>query len=213
MSHHPDAKTLMDKLRRAAEASGYYLNPDEEFVLDLMDGLLTNLERFEYLACPCMEADGQRSLDLDIICPCDYRDADLVEHGACYCALYVSPAIARGEREARPIPLRRPTDPSERPQAKRRAKQTRAGRDSSPLGNAGMRIQACTVCGYIAARQDPPLLCPICKAEPDRFEILSEPPRLPLWRCTVCGYLVSREAPPEECPICWASQDRFELLD
>jgi ferredoxin-thioredoxin reductase catalytic subunit/rubredoxin len=211
MSHHPDAEKLMRKLNERAERSGYHLNPDTEFVLDLMDGLLTNLERYGYQACPCMEADGERELDLDIICPCDYRDADLVEHGACYCALYVSKAVVEGKQEAEPIPLRRPEDPGERPQAKRQehAEQTRARRD--PLQCAETPVWRCTVCGYLAARQKPPLTCPICQADQDRF-FEHAPRSTPLWRCTVCGYLAAREEPPLECPVCWATQDRFELL-
>jgi ferredoxin-thioredoxin reductase catalytic chain len=27
---------------------------------------------------------GGKEADLDVICPCDYRDADLEEYGCCY---------------------------------------------------------------------------------------------------------------------------------
>jgi ferredoxin-thioredoxin reductase catalytic subunit len=80
------AKVLYEKLKKEAEASGYLLNPDVDFVLDLMEGLITNQKRYGYRACPCRLAEGVREQDLDIICPCDYRDPDLDEHGACYCA-------------------------------------------------------------------------------------------------------------------------------
>ncbi|MDY0004004.1 MAG: ferredoxin-thioredoxin reductase catalytic domain-containing protein [Polyangia bacterium] len=216
-SHHPDAETLMARLSREAEQAGYHLNPDREFVLDLMDGLLANQERFGYRACPCMEADGVRAEDLDIICPCEYRDADLEEHGCCFCGLYVSASVARGEAEAKPIPLRRDPDPAMRPQAMRLEAQPASGPVTSLealVGRAGARhpLWRCTACGYLASRERPPLACPICKADQDRFEALASPSPRPLWRCTVCGYLASRETPPEECPICWAAQDRFELL-
>jgi ferredoxin-thioredoxin reductase catalytic subunit len=52
-------------------------------------------------------AAGDPEADRDIICPCDYRDADLDEYGQCYCALYVSGAIAEGEQAAASIPERR----------------------------------------------------------------------------------------------------------
>ena len=29
-------------------------------------------------------ASGKKEEDLDIICPCDYRDADVVDYGVCY---------------------------------------------------------------------------------------------------------------------------------
>lgn len=209
MTHHPDAEKLLERLHDEAERSGYHLNPDREFVLDLMDGLLTNQERYGYLSCPCMEADGTHQADLDIICPCDYRDPDLVEHGCCYCALYVTKAIRAGEGEATSIPLRRPVEPEERPQAKRKAR-TPAGATRT-LECSEVPIWRCSVCGYLAARDRPPLECPICFAEQDRFEEFSVPTQ-PIWRCTVCGYLTAREQPPLECPVCWADQDRFELL-
>ena len=107
----PEAQALYERLKREAEAAGYYLNPDLDFVLNLVEGLLVNEERYGYWACPCRLADGIREKDLDIICPCDYRDADLVEYGACYCALYVSEEIARGEKDVPVVPERRPVEP------------------------------------------------------------------------------------------------------
>jgi len=72
------------KLRSDAAASGYHLNPDQAFVRELVRGLLTNEARHGYEACPCRFALGSREEDRDIICPCDYRDDDLTEHGSCY---------------------------------------------------------------------------------------------------------------------------------
>jgi ferredoxin-thioredoxin reductase catalytic chain len=151
------AKELYERLKREAEASGYLLNPDLEFVLDLMEGLLTNQERYGYWACPCRLADGVREKDLDIICPCDYRDPDLLEHGACFCALYVTEEVARGERNLKPVPERRgqPQEPS--------------GRKAAFAGG-GVPVWRCRVCGYLCARDEPAHKCPICKADRDRFE-------------------------------------------
>ena len=73
-----------DRLIREAEACGYHLNPDVEFTRDLVRGLLVNQARYGYPACPCRLASGVRADDLDIICPCNYRDADLIEFGDCY---------------------------------------------------------------------------------------------------------------------------------
>jgi len=50
----------------------------------LVKGLLTNEKRYGYQACPCRLASGRKEEDLDIVCPCDYRDADVVEFDACY---------------------------------------------------------------------------------------------------------------------------------
>jgi len=75
---------LYEKLKKEAEAGGYHLNPDAEMTQALVKGLLTNEKRYGYQACPCRLAAGRKEEDLDIICPCDYRDADVVEFDACY---------------------------------------------------------------------------------------------------------------------------------
>lgn len=75
---------VYDRLKGEAESAGYYLNPDVPFTRELVKGLLVNENRYGYRACPCRLAGGSKSEDLDIICPCDYRDADLTEYGACY---------------------------------------------------------------------------------------------------------------------------------
>lgn len=151
-----------DRLKKDAEASGYRLNPDVAFVKEIIRGLLTNEERFGYQACPCRLASGSEKEDLDIICPCDYRDPDLTEYGACYCALFVSGEIAGGEAPAQSIPDRRNTV-------------TREDREE-PSGGSVMKaalpypVWRCKVCGYLCARESPPGICPVCKAKKDRFE-------------------------------------------
>jgi len=102
--------TLYEALKRWAESTGYNLNPDEEFTRGLVEGLLINRQRYGYQSCPCRLASGDKQKDKDIICPCDYRDPDLEEWGACYCALYVSDEVLRGERELQYIPDRRPPE-------------------------------------------------------------------------------------------------------
>ncbi len=72
------------QLDEDVEAGAYHLNPDREWTKGLVKGLLTNLERYGYQACPCRLASGDKQQDLDIICPCDYRDPDLQDYGACY---------------------------------------------------------------------------------------------------------------------------------
>jgi ferredoxin-thioredoxin reductase catalytic subunit len=167
------AQALYQRLKREAEAAGYHLNPDVEFTMGLVTSLLLNEERYGYWACPCRLASGDKAQDLDIICPCDYRDADLNEWGACYCALYVSSDIAAGKRQAHSIPERRPTDPSQRPQAREAAKAQAVGEiEAAAIGNrkSELPVWRCRVCGYLCAREQPPEVCPICKAKRERFE-------------------------------------------
>ncbi len=153
---------LYERLNKEAEAGGYHLNPDVEFTKDLVRGLLINEKRYGYWACPCRLASGRKADDLDIICPCDYRDPDLNDYGACYCALYVSLAALKGERKIGSIPERRP------PPEARKKKLPRTVPGS--VTSLPLPVWRCKVCGYLCAREEPPEVCPICKAKKDRFE-------------------------------------------
>jgi ferredoxin-thioredoxin reductase catalytic subunit len=128
-------------------------------------GLLTNEERYGYWACPCRLASGEKQEDLDIICPCDYRDADLNEYDACYCALYVSKAALEGKVNIESIPERRPQSKEDRPQYQ----SPTASRTEGIL--VALPVWRCRVCGYLCAREEPPGICPICKAKKERFEL------------------------------------------
>lgn len=75
---------LYERLKMESEAAGYNLNPDTDFTKELVKGLLVNEKRYGYQACPCRLASGKKEEDLDIICPCDYRDADLTDFDTCY---------------------------------------------------------------------------------------------------------------------------------
>jgi len=75
---------LYARLKKEAEDYGYHLNPDVDFTKDLVKGLLVNEQRYGYRNCPCRLASGNAAEDLDIVCPCDYRDADLTDYGACF---------------------------------------------------------------------------------------------------------------------------------
>jgi ferredoxin-thioredoxin reductase catalytic chain len=72
------------EMKADAESGGYHLNPDVDFTKDLVRGILVNDRRYGYGNCPCRLASGNKEEDLDIICPCDYRDADVSEFGTCY---------------------------------------------------------------------------------------------------------------------------------
>jgi len=165
---------LLEKLRREAEAAGYHLNPDREFARELVRSLLTNQERYGYWACPCRLAAGDKAADLDIICPCDYRDADLNEFGSCFCALYVAQEIVEGKRQAASIPERRPTRRARTrpPVSERRAAKVESSVHAlaTLAGKLSQPVWRCKVCGYLCAREEPPGVCPICKAKKDRFE-------------------------------------------
>jgi ferredoxin-thioredoxin reductase catalytic chain len=159
-----EIEKLLSRLDKEAKQGGYHLNPDKEFTRGLVKGLLINEKRYGYMACPCRLAANDRQQDLDIICPCNYRDPDLTEYGACYCALYVSGEILEGKRELGPVPERRPP-------ADARMKQGMAAKaQSSGSLKLSVPVWRCTVCGYLCGREGPPEVCPICKVGKERFE-------------------------------------------
>lgn len=160
-----EVEKLYLRLEKEARQGGYHLNPDADFVRSLVRGLLVNEKRYGYRACPCRLAADDKSQDLDIICPCYYRDADVVEYGACYCALYVSKAVLKGEQALGSIPERRL--PIEKRMAKPKA--TGASLNAGPL-KLSVPVWRCLVCGYLCGRDGPPDVCPICKAGKERFE-------------------------------------------
>jgi ferredoxin-thioredoxin reductase catalytic subunit/rubredoxin len=193
-----EVDALFEKTKSDAESAGYHLNPDAEFAKELIKSLLINEKRYGYQACPCRLSSGKKEEDLDIICPCDYRDPDLGEFSACYCALYVSAEVLVGARKIKSIPERRPN-------LEERKKIVVKDQPA---------VWRCKVCGYLCSRTEPPEVCPICKAKKDRFEPfnLSISVKQPVWRCKVCGYLCARTDAPETCPICKVKKDRFERL-
>jgi ferredoxin-thioredoxin reductase catalytic chain len=155
---------IYEIIKKEAEGGGYFLNPDIDFAKNLVRGLLKNEQRYGYRACPCRLAVGKKDEDLDIICPCNYRDPDLDDFGACYCALYVSGAIAGGKTQEAPVPERRP------PRAERGKKKVVQTIPIAPALSLPLPVWRCTVCGYLCAREQPPGICPICKVTKERFE-------------------------------------------
>jgi ferredoxin-thioredoxin reductase catalytic subunit len=152
-----DVEELHKKLKQEAEESGYNLNSDVEFTKELVRSLLINQKRYSYWACPCRLASGIKEEDLDIICPCDYRDSDLNQFGCCFCALYVSGDVIQGKKKISSIPERRPTKEERK-------------KMNEEKSNLKMPVWRCKVCGYLCARGEPPEVCPICKAKKERFE-------------------------------------------
>ena len=153
---------LYEKINREAESAGYHLNPDTDMTRELLNGLLVNEKRYGYPSCPCRLASGVKDEDLDIICPCDYRDPDLSDFNACYCSIYVSQGVVEGKEKIGSIPERRP------PREKRKI--TKAVPQKATLSSLPLPVWRCKVCGYLCAREGPPEVCPICKAGKERFE-------------------------------------------
>lgn len=137
----------------------YYLNPDDGFTNSLIRGLLVNRKRYGYECCPCRLAKNDRQADLDIICPCYYRDDNVADYGTCFCGLYVSKEVYKKKLEISPIPERK-TKPKPTPR--------RIDMSEILLPHT---IWRCNVCGYLCSRDTPPDICPVCGVTHDRFEV------------------------------------------
>jgi ferredoxin-thioredoxin reductase catalytic subunit len=155
-----------------ARSRGYYLNPDESFLNDLLEGLKKNEERHGYPSCPCRLASGNFDFDKDIICPCDYRDPDVEEFGTCYCGLYVRKEMFEGKAPIVSIPERRPQEKQMRTHGtpvKTLTTQPVASLGTSWEGKIELKLWYCKQCGYVVFREEPPYICPICKAKKEFF--------------------------------------------
>lgn len=138
------------------------MNPDKKFLNDLFEGLKTNEDRFGYPSCPCRPATGIFEEDRDIICPCDYRDQDIIDFGACYCSLYVDKKTYDSGK-TKPIPERRP------PEKIFQESTTKIMDVNKSDVKETRKLWYCKQCGYTVFREDPPYVCPICRAKKEFF--------------------------------------------
>jgi ferredoxin-thioredoxin reductase catalytic chain len=173
--------TTIEETRKRAETDaktyGYYLTPQPDLLQMFLEGLKTNEDRYGYPSCPCRLATGNFEVDRDIICPCDYRDPDVAEFGACYCRLYVNKDIFESKNLPE-VPERRPLEKQGRAYGLKNVLTTTQG-ESKPSSSTTPQLAKnpevkkklwyCKQCGYVVYREDPPYICPICKAKKEMF--------------------------------------------
>lgn len=171
----------LEEVRRRAEADaktyGYYLIPLPDLLQGFLEGLKTNEDRYGYPLCPCRLTSGNFEFDRDIICPCDYRDPDVAQYGACYCRLYVNKQVYESKNLPE-VPERRPlekqarayggatTPTTQAPTGRTEEKQPTTVKTETAVKK---KLWYCKQCGYVVFREDPPYVCPICKAKREMF--------------------------------------------
>jgi ferredoxin-thioredoxin reductase catalytic subunit len=174
-------EAVLARAEADAKTFGYYLTPDPDLLQGLLDGLKVNEERYGYPSCPCRLASGNLEIDRDIICPCDYRDPDVAEFGACYCRLYVNKNVYEKKEELPTVPERRPMEKQSRTFAATVAEETQPGPSEKPATTPNKeaptteikkKMWYCAQCGYVVYREDAPYICPICKAKKELFKEL-----------------------------------------
>jgi ferredoxin-thioredoxin reductase catalytic subunit len=105
---------MSEYIKRVCEQNNWILNKDKQTLTDLIDGLVENKKMYGYQSCPCRLASGNRDLDRDLICPCDYAPNDIKEFGSCYCNLYMrSDYYETIDKEFIIVPERRPFEKDE----------------------------------------------------------------------------------------------------
>jgi ferredoxin-thioredoxin reductase catalytic chain len=104
------AEQLYEMLKESQGKKGCVFNKDRSRVMELLEALLVNKQRYGYMSCPCRLATGKRERDKDIVCPCIYREPDIAEYGSCYCNLYVSEDWNNGKISVVYVPERRSSD-------------------------------------------------------------------------------------------------------
>ena len=153
---------MFSEMKTLADEEGYMFNPNTEELESLLQGLWENEHRYGYPLCPCRIGYGELAQDMDIICPCNYRDADIEEFGSCLCTLYVN-----GEwgnmKVHEPVPERRPQEYFIKGYPSIMEQKGAGGKEMA-------KVYRCKVCGYLCAREEPPDLCPICRVKKERFE-------------------------------------------
>ena len=80
---------MLEYCNQVASKNNWILNKGQNTLNELIDGLVENKKSIGYQSCPCRLASGDRDLDRDLICPCDYAPLDAKEYGACYCNVYM----------------------------------------------------------------------------------------------------------------------------
>ena len=177
--------TTLEQTRRRAEADaktyGYFLTPQPELLQGFLEGLKINEDRYGYPLCPCRLASGNFEYDRDIICPCDYRDPDVAQYGACYCRLYVNKQVY-DSKNLPEVPERRPLEKQARAYGTQTAAKpapssvqgpqqvpTPTPQATKPQPTVKKKLWYCKQCGYVVFREDPPYICPICKAKKEMF--------------------------------------------
>ncbi len=164
--------TNLENIKRRVETNakshGYFLCPDPDFLQNLLEGLKENEDRYGFGSCPCRLASGNFEWDRDIICPCDYRDADVEEFGQCFCALYINKDVHEGIKSMEPIPERRPQEKIDRAMGKA-SNQLEPNTVSIEASDTNRKLFYCKVCGYVTFREEAPHKCPICQAKQEMF--------------------------------------------
>jgi ferredoxin-thioredoxin reductase catalytic subunit len=95
MSYTPsdfDKGKFLSAIRAFADKNEFQVNPDQERVSTLIDGMFNNEKNHGLKYCPCRLITKDPDEDLKLVCPCNFRIHETYkdkEDGECWCGLFV----------------------------------------------------------------------------------------------------------------------------
>ncbi len=81
---------LKEAWEKFTQRNDFMLNPDNEFVDQLAQGVLENEKNHGLKLCPCRLRNSTRERDLELLCPCNFKAQEKWgKKGECWCGLFV----------------------------------------------------------------------------------------------------------------------------
>ena len=83
-------KIWKEWVSRQPKNDKFILNPNNNTLKRLAEGVLTNEKNNGFTFCPCRMTLGEREQDLKLVCPCNFKSQKTwKEKGECWCSLFV----------------------------------------------------------------------------------------------------------------------------
>jgi ferredoxin-thioredoxin reductase catalytic subunit len=96
-SKEVDRPGFRSAIEKFAENKEFQVNPDEEKVNSLLDGIFNNETNHGLKYCPCRLIEKEFESDLKLICPCNFLVHNTYkeqEAGECWCGLFIKRRIS-----------------------------------------------------------------------------------------------------------------------
>ncbi|MFH1448589.1 MAG: ferredoxin-thioredoxin reductase catalytic domain-containing protein [Candidatus Micrarchaeota archaeon] len=85
-----DKDEIKSAFKKLTEGNEFILNPDNNHVDFIIDGILRLEKEHGLKYCPCRLRIGDRKKDLELVCPCNFFIQNTwKEQGRCWCGLFV----------------------------------------------------------------------------------------------------------------------------
>ncbi len=80
---------LKEVFREFTEGQEFGLNPDEDHLNMVLDGVLSNEKTVGLKYCPCQLRSGDFEADLGLLCPCNFKQQETYrDEDRCWCGLF-----------------------------------------------------------------------------------------------------------------------------